>query len=1069
MDARNLVFQKLKPPCVRLNQAALRFAAKPDIAKDVIDALDEVHRVLNAVTPLQDALDEKLAEYVFFPLSHVLRESQKLPVRALEICLECLSLLLRTGWRNRLTPSLGTQLLILLGFMVGGSTARSKPRTSSDELQAAAFTCLSDLFLSLTNNVEGRTSLTETANIPALGHAVIVMLEGVTDGASSDVQLAALTALHSFHKCVTDQEALKNFFPGIVSSLSKVLTPSTKSRRSYRVYESGLNLLSEVLQSALQDNRLKQVIKATEVLSGHTARETTQADKSWLQATAAQVKLALANVVRLNSHGRIEVRQALFRLCSTVLEHCRESLSESASMMIETLIALSMEDSNNDSIEGQIKRILKVASGLSDLLLSSLHSWVVSLPRIMQSNDDAAKRRAIYRISLAYRLLSDLGRCSSVVDRLLASNLRDSVSNALHESLRVIGSDASISLSLPTTMDTTRLEQSSISFALVFSGNSSHRATFTALESLVERISSSDTSFTIAKESLDLVFGSQGDTRLAGFWLSFKLIEAICNQGMAMEGIIDYGNSGSDLRDSLVEELYSFSLSLLAEDELDVETDWRLQALALETVALQARRQKLDFRVDLVDALYLVIQLLGSPVQQLREHAMTCLNVLTTACGYRSTRDLIIANVDYLVNAVALRLSSFEISPQAPRVLYMMVKLSGPSLLPYLDDIVDSIFAALENFHGYSKLVELLFTVLTGIVEEGTKTQQLAIADGNPSTHRKPATKPVTMTEVAHLVAENRRKAARDVPDSSIEDPIAGSSFPMRPWKKTHNDSDPSFPEKDITQEADTDSEVQDEPDSPDPPPPAEKTYKTLLTITQLTQHYLSSASPTLRTSLLSLLNTSIPTLALHENSFLPLINTLWSVLVSRLDEPEAYVMASTLDIVGLLCVHAGDFMKGRIDSIWGDVRNMYISLSKKTTVLERSIPKSVQPDQAPKISGTVTKAILPASSSPPDPYIDAPTRLIRDTLIRFMCTLVEYVAIDDEIFDDIVAMLAPYLIQRPQIRVTLERRNPDAVWLAVKETEAATASKTGGSREVCRERPRCPVGQSWKFAELIF
>ncbi|KAK5241095.1 hypothetical protein LTR16_009772, partial [Cryomyces antarcticus] len=154
-------------------------------------------------------------------------------------------------------------------------------------------------------------------------------------------------------------------------------------------------------------------------------------------------------------------------------------------------------------------------------------------------------------------------------------------------------------------MDTTRLEQSSISFALVFSGNSSHRATFTALESLVERISSSDTSFTIAKESLDLVFGSQGDTRLAGFWLSFKLIEAICNQGMAMEGIIDYGNSGSDLRDSLVEELYSFSLSLLAEDELDVETDWRLQALALETVALQARRQKLDFRVDLVDALYL--------------------------------------------------------------------------------------------------------------------------------------------------------------------------------------------------------------------------------------------------------------------------------------------------------------------------------------------------------------------------------------------------------------------------------------------------------------------------------
>ena len=101
------------------------------------------------------------------------------------------------------------------------------------------------------------------------------------------------------------------------------------------------------------------------------------------------------------------------------------------------------------------------------------------------------------------------------------------------------------------------------------------------------------------------------------------------------------------------------------------ELDWRLQALALETIALQASQQKEAFRGELIDALYPVLHYMGASVEALRDHAVTCLNIIARDCGYRNSGELIVSNVDYLVNAVALRLNSFDISPQAPQVLLM--------------------------------------------------------------------------------------------------------------------------------------------------------------------------------------------------------------------------------------------------------------------------------------------------------------------------------------------------------------------------------------------------------------
>ncbi len=76
---------------------------------------------------------------------------------------------------------------------------------------------------------------------------------------------------------------------------------------------------------------------------------------------------------------------------------------------------------------------------------------------------------------------------------------------------------------------------------------------------------------------------------------------------------------------------------------------------------------------------------------------------------------------------------------------------------------------------------------------------------------------------------------------------------------------------------------------------PAPKTYSLLLKIAELSQYYLSSSSLQLRIMILSLLKTAIPSLSLHEDSFLPahqqnLASSLPEIARSRINGCGAHV-----------------------------------------------------------------------------------------------------------------------------------------------------------------------------------
>jgi hypothetical protein len=374
--------------------------------------------------------------------------------------------------------------------------------------------------------------------------------------------------------------------------------------------------------------------------------------------------------------------------------------------------------------------------------------------------------------------------------------------------------------------------------------------------------------------------------------------------------------------------------------------------------------------------------------------------------------------VDYIVNAVGLKLAIGDVSPQAPQVLLMMMRLCGPSLLPYLDDLVASIFDALERYHGYPRLTDLLFSVLQGMAEEGVKAPQLAITASQEHHQQK---KPPKMSDVVCTIKEMSAEARdREKKDKKYTD----VSFPTEPWKETTPDE--STTQVDPTDEPTTDIE---------PPPPAPLTFTILLKISTLTQHYLTTTSPTLRTSLLSLLRTTIPALALHENSFLPLINTLWPVLLPRLQDPEAYVVSNALDIIALMCEHAGGFMRTRVESAWGILRGVV-----RRTKVRRASPTSIETD----ISRLSIRTAAQVDSFRPELYVDAPTRMIWNSIVRLFCVIAQHVLIRDDLFDEVLDVLDPVLHQS-EVRSALEVGNADAVWLSMHGRRTWTGKRPVG------------------------
>jgi len=1013
MDHRQQVFQKLKPICVGLTQTTLALNGPRGSIAELTAKLEQLHDIISSFPPSDDTLDDKLADYIFFPISQVLKLSQKVSIRCLELTLSILAVLVAQGWRQRIQPQLATQILILCTLLASDKPSGLASSDTTVELRTSALHCVGNTFKALGASTEGKKSWQGESNMPQLGQTLSTILDALLEGANLEIQEAATSALGLLVASIDEQDVLAGFLPGIVSKLTKVLTPQTTQRRNHKVLVDCLGILTILLQSTVSDH-----IAAKHTPTGEPQGEThaSAIDAKWFEQAATQLKPALTSICRLRSHTRDDVRASTGKLCFMLLSKCRKSLANCANMALETIVVLS-----SSHISSELEALLYMDSSLAVLLQELLHEWLQSLPRVMQSADEEAKLRSLERIRTAYEILQHCNIDTAMLDRTIGIALRDGVvitlqgSNVSHDKAQSVETLQTLQVEL---LDST-VERDEFGSALV--QHRGQQSIMSSMEFFVDRIGrashSSSFTFDLARD----LRNSQDDTQLANFWLLYVAAKA------ALKGADDIDSLLNIQIDSgpadLVEEMYSLSLQILSDSSAE-QSDPRLKSLALRALALRAEHAGEEFRYELIDALYPVLHTLAAPESQLQQDSIICLNKITKACAYDSTQQLIVDNVDYLTNAVALKLNAFDVSPQAPQVLLMMVQLAGPSLLPYLEDTVESIFAALEDFHGYPLLVELLFKVLAVMAEEGVKAPQLALTDSKSSTVNAIATQGWTSTDVTGLAdLIKTRNEDRNDPDSERQTSEKRESAPQRPWASVDEEDDDK---DDDESEGEAAGSGQDRDASDEvAPPPAAKTYNLLLKITTLTQHFLPSASPSLRISLLGLIRTAVPAMAQHENSFLPLINTLWPEVTARLEDSEISVQVTALEIVAIFCEYAKDFMRSRMLQLWPLLHQLHQRVVRGAT---DSGAQSRSRNQQQR--GVVLNARSESVTLAPTEYNGTLTRMLLEAVVKTVTVAVQFVPLPPEKFDEALDLLESSLADEG-IRSALVTQNADAVWLA--------------------------------------
>lgn len=953
------------------------------------------------------------------------------PPRLTENCVKCLQLLITHGWRTKISAKLVQQIFSLLVFIIDGAPGLdNKDRDVPEELQLETFRAQLALLTTAGQSANAISGLTEEDAMPALGHGITVMLDGALDGITPQIQLEALRVLQALYTSLRDQAALANFLPGTISSLANLI--SSPNRHKSMVLTKSLEVVQTVLSRVLGDMRTRSILPQ----DSNDKTESDQPEKgkvlspAWLKATATQVKVALSNMMKLRTQSSPNVRGALERLCVSLLDECHSSLSNCTTLLVETAIVL---DNSADtslsslSMETNLRHLVNIYPELGDAVKTAVYSWMSSLARIMQVGDEDVKKTAVHNLSKGIELFQSLGIESSTLEDSMGNTLRDSIVSLMQSSNQVQP------ISHLQLLDGSRNKKESAneqSFAPVLIASESQRMLRQEVTTLISRIGSTSLQTSIATSMMDHVRESESTDQIAALWLCYELVKAANTSNADSDAFLDlsaFGGASDDI-EPVFEDLYSCSVQIL-ESHADAEpADWRLEAIALEVAAYTASRRGISFRPDLMDVLFPVATFLGSENPLLQQHAIASLNSVALACEYPSVSELIIDNVDYMVNSVALRLNSLDISPASMQVLMMMIRLSGPRLIPYLNDVVESIFAALENYHGYTLFAENLFSVLKEIVDQAVVTNRPLLTDGEKTTinHKK---KPRPILGLDDLLADLDKREARRARDAEEEKTFAQiKGHPQAPWKSES-------------------SKEEDEEDDGRPPPEPEKppnspTYQLLLRIAFLTQHYLTSPTPQLRRSLLELLATASTILSGDENAFLPLINTIWPVVIERLRDPEPYICIEACHAIVGLCRAAGDFLSTRFKTEWGDWLRAWCRKIKNNAEGHR-LPQRQRggvPEQGGSImipirsgNGIEMKRVAVESESASSGSLGQHASPVKmwEAVVELLTAVVEYVRVDAVMFDDMVDLLADVMERKPEVKEALEVINADAVWLA--------------------------------------
>lgn len=964
--------------------------------------------------------DAQLADYVFFPISQLLKHNipqhcQPLLIRILR------ALTLNFPLWGQLDHAHFKQFLPLVLVLIG-----KRENIKQFEVVVKFLSSFLPCFTSFDTN-----DFALLAFVAQLVQLILNILEIPNIDVELRIECIDQNLFTLFSKVLhSDGEILAFISPGVISSLVRVLLGTSKNAHS-TMHKSPPVLVAKILkvlgylittvyrdctlESVLQSPNLSDAANVVQLLenamheldvssnwdlqesskqANSMSKKPNQRNGKWLRATRYQVlKTLQAFIPKLVKRNSPVIDSALCEFIRSILTECNQSLHVCERYLTEALLQIQNADLNNSCIKQPVVREV-----LKDLDLTKTvffqaghHEELVLLGGLkhMDKNNDNDN-------AILCKLIMDL--CENIMN-YKNSSISSKLSRKYRTKETVLHPHINMNKLKPVQEPKAKriVEQTTASTAqmIVLSqmnereehilGKYFSKEMESKLKSILQNVGSKieETNLNELLQTLFSNFDSDGMIIWVGSNLLLGNSPDISTDPLANFLVYDDEEEGKDIN-LLLEEPCCLVLDTSNKTLNDILNNNAITYDKKLQLDLTSSLHSISCMVDLVphvveeelmDLLPAIVECLTLSDDATRHYAQFLITKMAqTFTETKNVNQLIYDNISYIVDYCATKLNNSIIN-RCSVILSVICQLGGYEMISKFGDVLESIFEVLDYHHNpeYTsvciEIFQLYLTIIREIDKKYMNFSERYLLSGKVEVSND-TLKPWSMTSMEQVIElikpskrhinlnqNNNKTQIREV-DSDDEETIDEENF-----GSTTNQAEP------------TASEENERPwNSPIP----QLAYKLIVQITNYGERMLTATSSLhLKTQILSCMTESIPLLATQYDSFLPQVaQSLWKIVYDMSTE-NVYLMEKSFQSLRMMIHYAQGFLIDRFLNAW--------ALYQKNEMIKTLLLQGIQATGKNTVTGVSTSSALSTAS-----HSSYPPALLKTVKAEFAKMLIE-------------------------------------------------------------------------------
>ncbi|ORX47279.1 hypothetical protein BCR36DRAFT_405357 [Piromyces finnis] len=365
--------------------------------------------------------------------------------------------------------------------------------------------------------------------------------------------------------------------------------------------------------------------------------------------------------------------------------------------------------------------------------------------------------------------------------------------------------------------------------------------------------------------------------------------------------------------------------------------------LILEGISVISLIMRDNFKIHLMETLYILLEKLGDINRTISDLAMSCINLVSKACNYSNPSELILDNVDYIINIITQKLRYIEYNIKAPRVLKAAIEVSKYPIIQYMNDTIEElceildqnknnsslgclvidVFQALMNVLNKYSIFENVSSTISKIplkenksndikdkekidssqnsfIEQITKSAIFQQADPEiQSFFLKNISMNDSNDEQSEEKSNNKSKLGGKDKEGNINEIEDYFKDYLKKKEEKNNFENEHALEEDENNQWDKNEDEKDNlGDEENEVSNMSYDQKLCLRVVKETSYYINSDSPELRSKSLRVIKASFQMLGHYPKELYPMVHQLWPTLLNRLNDPANHVIKDTIQLI---------------------------------------------------------------------------------------------------------------------------------------------------------------------------